>query len=135
MQHNSQSYRSHCPINFILESLGDKWTLLVVRDLLFKGKRYYGEFLASDENISTNILANRLEKLETNGIVSKRIDPEHKSKIIYSLTEKGKKLLPMMLEMTYWSSQYDNCSNVDPAFAKEFERNKEGLIKRFLEMS
>jgi hypothetical protein len=70
MAHNSDRCRSHCPINFVLETFGDKWTLLVIRDLMFHGKRHYGEFLASDEGISTNILADRLQRLERDGVIS-----------------------------------------------------------------
>jgi DNA-binding HxlR family transcriptional regulator len=69
---NSSNRRSNCPINFVLETLGDRWTLLIVRDLMFKGKSKYGEFLDSDEGISTNILAARLQRLEENGIINKR---------------------------------------------------------------
>ena len=82
MTENSKDLRSNCPINFALETFGDKWTLLVIRDLMFKGKRHYGDFLASDEKISTNILADRLHKLEAKGVVSKLLAKEKASKYI-----------------------------------------------------
>ena len=90
-----------CPIRFGLGIFGDKWTLLLVRDLMFKGKRHYGEFTDPEENISTNILADRLARLVENGIVDKRRDDEHRARFVYSLTEKGIDLAPMMLAMIW----------------------------------
>lgn len=80
--------KSDCPINFALEIFGDRWTFLIVRDLMFKGKHYYGEFLTSEENIATNILADRLALLEMNGIVNKSSDPSHKQKLFIGLHQK-----------------------------------------------
>lgn len=96
-----------CPISFALEVFGDRWTLLIIRDLIFKGKKYYGDFLNSPEKISTNILADRLEKLVSTGVISKSQDVGHLSKYVYALTPKGKDLLPLLLEMTVWSSKYN----------------------------
>ena len=96
-----------CPITFALDIFGDKWSLIILRDILFKDKKYYGEFLRSDENISTNILANRLLKLETEGLISKTKDPNNLSKYIYQLTQKGKDLLPLLLDMIEWSVKYN----------------------------
>jgi len=98
--------RSDCPLNFALEILGDKWSLLVIRDMVFFNKRYYNEFLASDECISTNTLASRLDMLEEEGLLTKRNDPNHKQKIIYSLTQKSIDLLPVIVEIALWSSTY-----------------------------
>lgn len=103
----TEKRRSDCPINFALEAFGDKWTFLIVRDLMFKNKRYYKEFLQSDEKIATNILANRLYLLEENGIIVKNIDPSHGSRFIYELTKKGKDLLPLLEEIIKWGSKYD----------------------------
>ena len=133
MEHNSENCRSNCPINFILETFGDKWTLLVVRDLMFKGKKYYGEFLESDEKISTNILAERLLRLETHGVITKEKDPDHKSKFIYALTEKGKALLPIMLEVTQWSSTYDSLTNTPKEFSEALKVDKDGVKKGVLD--
>ena len=72
--------RSNCPVNFAVETLGDKWTLIILRDIIFWGKHTYGEFLKSDEKIATNILANRLEHLEKEGLISKSQDPNDKRK-------------------------------------------------------
>ncbi|MVN20378.1 winged helix-turn-helix transcriptional regulator [Mucilaginibacter arboris] len=98
--------RSNCPLNFGLEIFGDKWTLLIIRDLMFFGKRHYNEFLASAEGISTNILADRLALLEQENFIKKSKDGAHKQKIIYSLTEKGIDLLPIILEIGLWSDKY-----------------------------
>src|SRR5262245_13861349 len=84
--------KSHCPINFALELFGDKWTLLIIRDLLFSGKKYYGDFLNSEEKISTNILADRLNMLEREGFVSKINDEHHGSKYVYAATQKAEDL-------------------------------------------
>ncbi len=116
--------RSDCPLNFGLEIFGDKWTLLIIRDLMFFGKRYYNEFLASAEGISTNILANRLTMLEQENFIKKNKDERHKQKLIYSLTEKGIDLLPIILEIGLWSDKYagsmlDNQKNVVLAEAKK----------------
>jgi DNA-binding HxlR family transcriptional regulator len=132
MEHTSENCRSNCPINFVLETFGDKWTLLVIRDLMFKGKRYYGEFLDSAENISTNILANRLQRLENHGVISKEQDPEHKSKFIYSLTCKGKALLPIMLEITQWSGTYDALTNTPKSFLNALKGDKEAVKRDVL---
>lgn len=102
--------RSHCPINFYLETLGDKWALLILRDIIFRGKRTYGEFLKSEEGFATNILATRLELLENEGILESNSDPEDARKKHFSLTEKGLDLIPLIFEMILWSSKYDSKS-------------------------
>lgn len=107
MKKESRRTKSTCPVTFALDRFGDKWSLLVLRDMFFKGKQYYNEFLNSPEKISTNILASRLNKLESDGLITKEIDPENASKNIYRLTRKGKALLPMLLEMIAWSAMYD----------------------------
>src|SRR6478672_4825624 len=87
--------RSDCPISSALDAIGDKWSMLILRDLMFSGKRTYGEFQASAEGIATNILASRLGSLEANGLLSKSADPENGRRNLYSLTEKGLDLLPV----------------------------------------
>jgi len=98
--------RSDCPVNYGLEIFGDKWSLLIIRDLMLFGKRTYGEFLCSKEGISTNILASRLAFLEKEKIVTKARDPQHKQKWIYSLTEKGIDLLPVVINIGLWAEKY-----------------------------
>jgi DNA-binding HxlR family transcriptional regulator len=131
MTKNSKDLRSNCPINFAVETFGDKWTLLVIRDLMFKGKRHYSDFLASDEKISTNILADRLQKLDDNGVITKSADPDNASKFIYSLTEKGLALLPAMVEMTAWSANYDSLTNTPSEFLNTYNKDKDALIEMF----
>lgn len=99
--------RSHCPINFCLESFGDKWTLLILRDIVFRGKSSYGEFLKSEEGFATNILAARLEHLEDEKILKKITDSEDARRNKFVLTEKGIDLIPILFEMMVWSEKYD----------------------------
>ena len=98
--------RSHCPQSLILEVIGDKWTLLIIRDMMLEGKRYFREFLQSKEKIASNILSSRLKSLEQEGIIYKAADPDHKQKIKYSLTEKGIDLFPILMENARWSLKY-----------------------------
>ncbi|MBL4762375.1 MAG: helix-turn-helix transcriptional regulator [Gammaproteobacteria bacterium] len=132
MKRDARTYRSHCPINFAQEIFGDKWSLLIIRDLMFKEKKYYGEFLSSDEKISTNILANRLEKLEEDGLITKTIDSENNAKKIYALTEKGIDLLPMLLEIITWSAKYDDETGTPIEFMRKLKKDKGTLIRELL---
>lgn len=97
--------RSPCPVACALDLLGDKWTLLIVRDLLL-GKRTYKEFLQSPEHIPTNILANRLKRLEADGIVQKTPYQERPVRFAYRLTRKGQELTPILREVARWGSQH-----------------------------
>lgn len=94
---------------------------------MFKAKQSYGDFLSSDEGISTNILADRLKRLEQQGIVEKDPNPANRSKLIYSLTAKGRDLLPLMLEITRWSGKYDNKTNAPKPLLKKLENDTEAL--------
>lgn len=98
--------RSYCPINLSLEIFGDSWTLLVLRDMMFAGKRHFRELLQSDERISSNILADRLVRLVEHGMLTKADDPTHKQKAIYSLTEKAISLLPVIVQIGAWGSRW-----------------------------
>ena len=101
------SHRSECVINQTLEVLGDQWTLLVIRDIVFVNRRHFRELLTKSlEGVASNILADRLRKLVEQGIVTKSDDPTHKQKAIYSLTEKGIALVPLLLEMAAWGDEY-----------------------------
>lgn len=128
-----KTYKSHCPINFSQETFGDKWSLLIIRDLMFKGKKYYSEFLSSEEKISTNILADRLEKLEAIGLISKALDKNNHSKRIYSLTTKGIDLMPMLLEMIAWAAKYDEKTGTPAAFIKKLKTDKHALLQELME--
>lgn len=107
MNTKSESLQTRCPIAFALDLFGDKWSLLIVRDLIFKGKTTYGDFMASSEGIATNVLAQRLLKLEQAGFITKRRDPDNARKYIYEPTDKAMDLLPLMLEMIVWSAKHD----------------------------
>jgi len=126
-------FRSQCPISTALDIFGDRWTLLVIRDLLFNEKKTYGEFLNSEEKIATNILSDRLSLLEMAGIVSKRKHPEHGLKIIYSLTPKGVDLIPVLVEIIAWSEKYHDVHPYAKQFAKVLKKDKEGVIKGLFE--
>ncbi|MET7014784.1 winged helix-turn-helix transcriptional regulator [Uliginosibacterium flavum] len=99
-------YRSTCPIANVLDIVGDKWTLLVVRDLLLSGKRRYGEFQSSPESIPTNILADRLKRLEAAGLVKKEFYQNNPPRAEYFITRKGAELGPVLQEMAQWGQKY-----------------------------
>jgi len=101
-----KKYKSYCPQYLALDVFGDKWTLLIIRDMIIENKRYFREFLQSEEKIASNILTNRLSALEQEGIIYKENDPNHKQKIIYSLTQKGIDLFPIIMEIAKWSIKY-----------------------------
>jgi DNA-binding HxlR family transcriptional regulator len=126
-------YRSQCPISTALDIFGDKWTLLVVRDLLFKEKRTYGEFLDSEEKIATNILADRLTQLEAAGIISKEKHPDSNAKILYNLTAKGINLIPVLVEIISWSERYHDVHPYATKFAKLLKKDKVAVIKGLFE--
>jgi DNA-binding HxlR family transcriptional regulator len=104
---STQDVRSHCPVNYGLEIFGDKWSLLIVRDIVFSGKKTYGEFLKSEEGFATNLLASRLAFLEAQGILRQTPHPADKRKSVYSLTPKGLDLIPVLLDIVVWSAKHD----------------------------
>lgn len=103
----TKKLRSHCPVNFSLETFGDKWSLLIIRDIIFRGKRTYGDFLKSEEGFATNILASRLNHLEEEGIIRKVTDKEDARRSQFYLTEKGIDLIPILFQIAVWSEKYD----------------------------
>lgn len=98
--------RSGCPLSYTLDFFGDKWSLLIIRDMMLSGKTTYGEFQNSEEKIATNILADRLSMLEQYGFVTKQVSADKKSKFTYTLTEKGITLVPVILEIGLWGTQF-----------------------------
>jgi len=120
--------RSHCPVNYALEHFGDKWSLLIIRDLMFKGKRHYNEFFESEEKVSTSVLGDRLKSLEEAGIISRGKDEVKKSRIRYSLTEKGIALLPLMVEIIIWSGDFDKKTATGQDFLIQAVNNRESLL-------
>jgi len=119
--------RSDCPISYALDFLGDKWTFLIVRDLV-QGKKFYKEFLGSKEGIATNILSDRLKKLELHGIVEKQVYEKLKTQKVYSLTPKGRDLIPVIVDITVWSAKYKEGLAVSDYFLKRASEDREGLI-------
>jgi DNA-binding HxlR family transcriptional regulator len=119
--------RSDCPVSYALDLLGDKWTFLIVRDLV-EGKKFYKEFLNSKEGIATNILSDRLKKLEKNGIIEWKVFEKLKTKKEYSLTQKGKDLVPVLVEIILWSNKYQKELAVTDSFIKKANTDKENLI-------
>jgi DNA-binding HxlR family transcriptional regulator len=98
--------RSDCPISCSLEVWGDKWSLLIVRDLMLAKQCTYSDFLKSEERISTNILASRLQALEEHKIIEKLDHPESRAKVLYRLTQKGIDLFPIFVEIHLWADKY-----------------------------
>lgn len=124
--------RSDCPISCSLDVFGDKWSLLIIRDIMLRGKVSYSEFLESEERISTNILVNRLKVLEEENIVSKNVSPANKSKFNYSLTEKGIDLLPIVIEIMDWGAKYnENCPRRE--LGKKIQKDKSQVVLEYLE--
>lgn len=119
--------RSDCPVHFALETIGDAWTLLIVRDLMFKGRTTYSEFLRAEEGIATNVLADRLARLEEDGVVERVGSSEGPGGRHYRLTVKGVDLLPVMLDIIGWSETYDPRTAADRRFVRRLRRDRRGL--------
>jgi DNA-binding HxlR family transcriptional regulator len=125
--------RSDCPISFSLDVLGDKWALLILRDMVFAGKSTYGEFLQSAEKMATNILANRLATLESQGFITKEVAADKRSKFTYRLTEKGLDLLPLLLEITLWGAKYSPAGG-ETTLLQELAADKEATIQKYRQL-
>ena len=122
-----------CPIRYSAEILADKWTFLILRDLMFRGKNNYNAFLQSSEKISTNILANRLNKLEGYGLLDKRQDTNNKKQYIYSLTEKGIDLIPIMFHFFEWALKYDDNTFLTHEIFDIMKSDPKSLIEKYRE--
>ena len=121
--------RSDCPISCTLDILGDKWSLLIIRDMMFRQKSTYGEFLKSEEKIATNILAARLQNLEENELIEKLEHPESKAKVLYKLTPKAIDLLPIIVEIHLWADKYFTIPADIKAMINDAKKGKEAFIK------
>jgi DNA-binding HxlR family transcriptional regulator len=126
VKHNNLSRRSGCPLNASVEMLGDRWSLLIIRDMMLRGFRTYKEFLGCYEGIATNILADRLQKLIAYGIIRAKPDPEDGRKLIYSLTPKGIDLAPVLTEMVLWAAAHEDTGN--QALVKQMKEDKEKFL-------
>lgn len=124
----SRRRRSNCPISFALDVFGDRWTLLVIRDLLFKGKRHYQDFCESEEGIATNVLADRLKRLEATGLITRDVAARNAGGVTYHLTTKGRDLAPMLVEMILWSATHDPHTAAAPEFVKTARNDRTSLL-------
>jgi DNA-binding HxlR family transcriptional regulator len=122
--------RSDCPISCSLDIFGDKWSLLIIRDMMFANKSTYGDFLKSEEKIATNILASRLQSLEENKLIEKLEHPDSKAKVLYRLTQKSIDLLPIIVEIHIWAEKQFEIPSDIKAMIKEAKKNKDEFIKK-----
>jgi len=122
----SPKRRSGCPLNASIEMLGDRWSLLIFRDMMLRGSRTFKEFLGSYEKIATNILADRLRRLEACGIIKTKRDPGDGRKVFYLLTQKGLDLAPVLTEMVLWAAAHERTEN--QALVREMQKDKPGFI-------
>ncbi|MCP3996033.1 MAG: helix-turn-helix transcriptional regulator [bacterium] len=129
---HSCDHRSPCPVVFALDLFGDRWTLLVIRDMVLKGSETYTEFLNSGEGIATNILADRLRRLEDQGIVTKHDDSEHGAKYRYRLTKKGLDLVPVIVEMIRWGAKHQSGTPVPKALRQRLDREPRKVADEFI---
>jgi DNA-binding HxlR family transcriptional regulator len=126
---NKAKKRSNCPVSCSLDIWGDKWSLLIVRDLMLAKECTYGDFLKSPEGIATNILASRLQTLEENKIIEKLDHPDSKAKVLYRLTRKGIDLLPIMIEINLWAEKYFPIPDDRKTMLKVVKKDKTAFIK------
>ena len=127
------SHRSGCPINLTLEVLGDRWSLIVIRDIMFGNRRHYRELLnRSEEGIASNILADRLKRLVEEGLLTKREDPTHRQKAIYSLTEPAIELVPLLAQMGAWGRRHTPVSEALSIRAQLLEEGGPALWEAFM---
>jgi DNA-binding HxlR family transcriptional regulator len=128
------AHRSGCPINLTLEMMGDRWSLIVIRDVMFGNRRHYRELLTrSDEGIASNILADRLKRLVEAGMLSKRDDPSHKQKSIYSLTEPAIQLVPLLAQMGAWGRRHTPVSETLSIRAQLLEEGGPAMWAKFMD--
>jgi DNA-binding HxlR family transcriptional regulator len=121
-------HRSGCPVNISLEVFGDRWSLLIVRDLMVRGFTTFQDFLESGEGIATNILADRLRRLKRSGIVTGERDENDGRRVIYRLTEKGIDLAPVMLELLIWGARHEQ-TGAPPAVIAEMAKNRQAVLE------
>lgn len=119
--------RSDCPLNACLEIFGDRWSLLIVRDLLFKKRHEFKDFLAAKEGIATNVLAERLRRLELSGIITKGRHPSDARKIDYRLSEKGLDLAPILVEMAIWAAKHETTA-APPALMHRISNDRQSFL-------
>ncbi|GAB3744652.1 winged helix-turn-helix transcriptional regulator [Microlunatus parietis] len=126
------SGKSHCPINYGLETFGDPWSLLVVRDIVYFGKHTFNEFLASEEAIAPSVLSSRLEQLVAAGVLSKGKDPSDGRRVAYSLTEQGLRAIPILVEIADWGVDADPDTGAPPDWVAAVRADKPAMIERIV---
>lgn len=119
--------KSDCAINYSLESFGDPWSLLIVRDIVFYQKSEFGEFMASAERVGSNTLSRRLDSLQDQGIISKQRSIDDGRKDRYELTEKGWALVPILIELTVWGAAFDADTGASPQSVVAMQRDRDGF--------
>ena len=126
-------FRSICPLSSALDIIGDKWTLLILRDIVFFKKNTFSQFADSDEGIATNILSNRLKMLMDLDLLEKTSHPSNKKTILYQLTQKGEDFIPVMLELIVWSSKHldDHVAKESKGFAEMYLRDRDTVVDNF----
>lgn len=129
MPASKKEIRSECPLANALDVLGDRWTLLVLRDLIFYGRREFGQFLGSGEGIATNVLAERLDRLCCSGLVARFDHPTNGKKYVYRVTEKGADLIPAMIELVLWAERYLPEVVVPPERLEPLVKDKAGFVR------
>ena len=127
MRSEHKKRQSGCPITFGLDTFGDRWSLLVIREIMLLGKKTYSEFMEADEGIASNILIDRLKHLETEGIIDKSRDPENRRSFIYALTKKGRDLAPIILEIVIWSGTHDQRPCALRGVLQNINKDREGF--------
>lgn len=127
-RHHKHERRSGCPVSITLEMLGDRWSLLIIRDLMVRGYRSFRDFQNSGEGIATNILSDRLQKLEETGIVTAEPEPSDARRINYRLTKKGIDLAPVMLEMLIWGARHNQTAAPSPLI-EQMAEHKEAVLE------
>jgi DNA-binding HxlR family transcriptional regulator len=126
-----QGKRSNCPIAFTLDLLGDRWSLLILRDMVFRGRMYFNEFLHASEGIASNVLADRLHRLQRAGLIRKEADPADRRKRRYLLTEDGLDMIPILIELTLWGSKRNPDSPIEPRHLQRMAEDRDKVVAHY----
>ena len=127
MRHESKKRQTGCPVAFGLDTFGDRWSLLIIREIMLTDKKTYSQFMEADEGIASNILIDRLKHLEAEGILEKSRDPDNRRSFIYSLTKKGRDLAPIIMEIIIWSGAHDDRSIAMRGALEKINKDREGF--------
>ena len=127
---NNLKIRSKCPLSCSLDIFGDKWSLLILRDMIFEKKNTFKDFISSEEKIASNILSSRLKKLEKFGLISKNSNIQNRKTKIYKLTDSGLELIPTIFEITIWGKNNIKIFNQKYQGLHNSIKNKQKVIKK-----